>query len=156
MDLALGFRDRSGEISNLKSLARKTEGAVAALEHDLAADEDGDLDYRTKLRFDKAVDEVRETLDDSISYAEGIIDQFEKSLEEVDRLTDMLTDVLKLTGCVVITADHDEVREWCRSNLNGDWDYLPYEQKQYKPTRLKHIYIITDEVDRVNFKLRWA
>ena len=156
VDLPLGARDRERELSHYKNRIDETVREVQNLERNLSTDEDGELDYRAEQHLAKAAETVRDAMEETHSYAATLSENFQKAVDEVEILTDMLIELLNHTGGVMISEDHQEVLEWSRENLIGDWEYLVYKQNQCNPPILRHIYILTDDTDRVTFKLRWA
>ncbi len=147
-------RDR--DKANLATMHKDAVKALQELEYDLQTDEDGDTERQALKNLKTAATEVEGVLSDTFDMLNDTEATAKFALDEVEHHREVIIDLFKFCDAVMVSDHHEEVLAWARGNLNGDWDCFTYKQTDYRPERTKYIFVMKNDVDRVNFKMRWA
>lgn len=145
------------EFKALKSENEETVSELENLSDILAVDEDGYTDPRAERRFQQTIKSTEKAFAETNDYAKNVTENLLEAYERIEWLEDTLASLLSNLGAVAIEDDPQElVLDWAKKNLRGDWEYFTYVQKKWSTPHTIRIFTFTDDVDRLNFKMRWG
>ena len=111
--------------------------------------------------------EINSAVNEIDAYIASLLDKIEEkdkmigqANDTIESLTTETNALLNFVDGIEIFENVDEIIDWCKNNLNGNWDYfLPpkdsnFNQWQTKKPKYVCIYMNSDE-DKIHFKLRW-
>ena len=151
--IAMGNERERQEIERDNDRAIKE---LERLEHDLQRDENDDVEKRALDHHRAALRTVENALATTFEALESHGKLLDAASIECEALVAMLEWALEFSAAVLMHDKEEESLDWARENLRGDWHSFSYTQERYNPPITKRVFLFADDVDRINFKLRWA
>lgn len=117
----------------------------------------------SRLRNEKDAKKIAEQIEIALIKSSDVIEDYEEAYEcatrEIHELKQVIDFALKFGGGIAVTDS--EIVKWCQENMKGEWDWIGYDfpldlRNRHLMPRRKWIVLLTDDNDKLLFKMRWT